>query len=91
MAAGDINAYSQLADLYKQAYNIYEMQNPTSKAKDAKDLTAKSQSKALRRNSVQALAQMTPNAGTVASSIPLIGNLVDLTGGNEYANRPRRP
>ena len=85
MAAGDINAYSQLADLYKQAYNIYEMQNPTSNAKDAKDLTA-SQSKALAaQQQLQALAQMTPNAGTVASSIPLIGNLVDLTGGNEYA------
>jgi hypothetical protein len=30
---------------------------------------------------------MTPNAGTVASNIPLLGNLVDLTGGNEYANQ----
>ena len=86
MAAGDINAYSQLADLYKQAYNIYEMQNPTTKS-DNKALSA-NQSKALAASQqLEQLAQMTPNAGTVASNIPLLGNLVDLTGGNEYANQ----
>ena len=86
MAAGDINAYSQLADLYKQAYNIYEMQNPTTK-NEGKALSA-NQSKALAASQqLEQLAQMTPNAGTVASNIPLLGNLVDLTGGNEYANQ----
>ena len=86
MAAGDINAYSQLADLYKQAYNIYEMQNPTAKT-ESKALSA-NQSKALAASQqLEQLAQMTPNAGTVASNIPLLGNLVDLTGGNEYANQ----
>lgn len=86
MAAGDINAYSQLADLYKQAYNIYEMQNPTAKS-DNKALSA-NQSKALAASQqLEQLAQMTPNAGTVASNIPLLGNLVDLAGGNEYANQ----
>ena len=86
MAAGDINAYSQLADLYKQAYNIYEMQNPQTK-NESKALSA-NQSKALAASQqLEQLAQMTPNAGTVASNIPLLGNLVDLTGGNEYANQ----
>jgi hypothetical protein len=86
MAAGDINAYSQLADLYKQAYNIYEMQNPQAK-NEGKALSA-NQSKALAaQQQLEQLAQMTPNAGTVASNIPLLGNLVDLTGGNEYANQ----
>lgn len=86
MTAGDINAYSQLADLYKQAYSIYEMQNPTAKT-ESKALSA-NQSKALAASQqLEQLAQMTPNAGTVASNIPLLGNLVDLAGGNEYANQ----
>lgn len=86
MAAGDIEAYSQLADLYKQAYNIYEMQNPTAK-NEGKALSA-NQSKALAASQqLEQLAQMTPNAGTVASKIPVLGGLVDLAGGNEYANQ----
>ena len=84
--AGDITAYGQLADLYKQAYNIYEMQNPQTK-NDGKALSA-NQAKALTaQRQLDALAQMTPNAGTVASGIPLLGNIVNLTGGNEYANQ----
>lgn len=86
MAAGDINAYSKLADLYKQAYNIYEMQNPQTK-NEGKALSA-NQSKALAASQqLEQLAQMTPNAGTVASTIPVLGGIVDLTGGNEYANQ----
>lgn len=86
MQAGDINAYSQLADLYKQAYNIYEMQNPQAK-NEGKALSA-NQSKALAASQqLEQLAQMTPNAGTVASTIPVLGGIVDLTGGNEYANQ----
>ena len=62
------------------------MQNPTAN-KEAKALSA-NQSKALAaQQQLEQLAQMTPNAGTVASNIPLLGNLVDLTGGNEYANQ----
>ena len=84
--AGDITAYGQLADLYKQAYNIYEMQNPQTK-NESKALSA-NQAKALTaQQQLDALAQMTPDAGTVASGIPLLGGLVDLTGGNQYANQ----
>ena len=86
MQAGDITAYGQLADLYKQAYSIYEMQNPQAK-NEGKALSA-NQSKALAASQqLEQLAQMTPNAGTVASTIPVLNSIVDLTGGNEYANQ----
>ena len=84
MNAGDLNAYSQLADLYTQAAKIAELQNPK---KNDKALSA-NQAKALTaQQQLEALAQMTPDAGTVASGIPLLGGLVDLTGGNQYANQ----
>jgi homoserine dehydrogenase len=84
--AGDITAYSQLADLYKQAAEIEELKNPTATA-NAKALSA-SQSKALTaQQQLDALAQMKPDAGTVASNIPILSNIVDLTGGNEYASQ----
>lgn len=86
MQAGDITAYGQLADLYKQAYNIYEMQNPQTK-NDGKALSA-SQSKALAaQQQLDELVEMTPDAGTVASNIPIAKNIVNLMGGNEYANQ----
>lgn len=84
--AGDINAYSQLADLYQQAAKIEELKNPTSKtegkapsANQAKALTAQQQ--------LEMLATMTPNAGTVAANIPGLNKIVNLTGGNEYDNQ----
>ena len=84
--AGDITAYSQLADLYKQAAEIEELKNPT-KTASTKALSA-SQSKALTaQQQLEALAQMKPDAGTVASNIPILSNIVDLTGGNEYASQ----
>ena len=84
--AGDITAYGQLADLYKQAAEIEELRNPT-KTTEAKALST-SQSKALAaQQQLDALSQMTPDAGTVVSGIPLLGNIVNLTGGNEYANQ----
>lgn len=84
--AGDITAYGQLADLYKQAAEIEELMNPTAKT-EAKALST-SQSKALTaQQQLEALAQMKPDAGTVASGIPLLGGLVDLAGGNEYASQ----
>lgn len=84
--AGDITAYGQLADLYKQAAEIEELMNPTAKT-ETKALST-SQSKALTaQQQLEALAQMKPDAGTVASGIPLLGGLVDLAGGNEYASQ----
>ena len=87
MAAGDINAYSQLADLYKQAYNIYEMQNPTAKT-EGKALTS-TQSKALAGlQQLETLKGMQSGVRTALADSPL-GGLIDLTGGDEYSNQAK--
>lgn len=88
LAAGDISSYSQLADLYKQAYSIYGLQNPTQTQKqaDAKSLSA-SQSKALTGlQQLQTLSGMSPDLGTALASSPL-GGAVNMFGGNDYANQ----
>lgn len=91
LAAGDIDAYGKLADLYTQAYKIYKLQNPkatSSSSSDAKALSA-NQSKALTGlQQLQTLSGMTPDLGTALSSSPL-GGLVDMFGGNDYANQAK--
>lgn len=80
--AGDITSYAKLADLYQQAYKLYGTQTA------AKNLTA-SQSKALTgMQQLETLAQMTPDAGTAVANSPL-GFIVNMTGGNEYANQAK--
>lgn len=87
LAAGDITAYGQLADLYKQAYNVYSLQNPTATT-TAKDLTA-NQSKALTGlQQLQTLSQMQPGIRTALAGSPLSG-LVDITGGDDYSNQAK--
>lgn len=87
LAAGDISSYSQLADLYKQAYNIYGLQNPTSQT-ESKTLSA-NQSKALSGlQQLQDLQAMQPGARTALANSPLSG-LVDITGGDDYANQAK--
>jgi hypothetical protein len=84
--AGDINAYSQLADLYTQAAKIEELRNPTTKT-EGKALSA-NQAKALTaQQQLDMLANMRPNAATVAANIPGLNKIVDLAGGNEYDNQ----
>ena len=88
LAAGDINAYSTLANLYKQAAQMYELQNPTATKSEAKSLSA-NQSKALTGlQQLQTLANMTPDLGTALANSPL-GGVVDMLGGNDYANQAR--
>lgn len=85
LMAGDITSYSTLADLYKQAAAIYQLQNPTtaSSTSNAKALNA-TQAKAVSGLSqLQQLANMQPTARTALANSPLSG-LVDLTGGDEY-------
>lgn len=85
LAAGDITAYGKLADLYKQAAQMYELQNPTA-ATTAKDLSA-NQSKALTGlQQLQTLSQMQPGVGTALVNSPL-GGVVNMFGGDEYANQ----
>jgi len=85
LAAGDITAYGKLADLYKQAAQIYKLQNPTATT-TAKDLSA-NQSKALTGlQQLQTLSQMQPGVGTALVNSPL-GGVVNMFGGDEYANQ----
>ena len=87
LAAGDINSYSTLADLYKQALQLQQLQSPTSSSQP-KALSA-SQSKALTGlQQLQTLANMTPDLGTALASSPL-GGVVDMLGGNDYANQAK--
>ena len=88
LAAGDINAYSTLANLYKQAAQMYELHNPTTTKSKDKALSA-NQSKALTGlQQLQTLANMTPDLGTALANSPL-GGLVDMLGGNDYANQAK--
>jgi hypothetical protein len=81
LAAGDLKAYSQLADLYKTAYQIYEAQNPTQK----QEKLSKEQVKAnAAEEALNTLAQMTPDYGYLVKDIPGL-NLVN-QGGNKYAS-----
>lgn len=85
LAAGDINAYSTLADLYKQALQLQQLQNPTSSSQP-KSLSA-SQSKALTGlQQLQTLSGMAPDLGTALASTPL-GGVVNMFGGNDYSNQ----
>ena len=82
MAVGDFTAYGQLANLYKQAEAIYG----TTTASEPKSLTA-TQSKALTGlQQIEALEKMTPDMGTKLVDTPL-AFLVNMGGGNEYANQ----
>lgn len=86
LAAGDITSYGKLADLYQQAYKIYGADTTASKT-EAKALSA-NQSKALAaQQQLEQLATMRPDAGTAMADIPVLSNLIGLTGGNEYANQ----
>lgn len=88
LAAGDIEAYSKLASLYKQAAQMYELQNPTTTKSKDKALSA-NQSKALTGlQQLQTLANMTPDLGTALANSPL-GGVVDMLGGNDYANQAK--
>lgn len=85
LAAGDINAYSTLADLYKQALQLQQLQSPTSSSQP-KALSA-SQSKALTGlQQLQTLSGMAPDLGTALASTPL-GGVVNMFGGNDYSNQ----
>lgn len=85
LAAGDINAYSTLAGLYKQALQLQQLQSPTSSSQP-KSLSA-SQSKALTGlQQLQTLSGMAPDLGTALASTPL-GGVVNMFGGNDYSNQ----
>ena len=88
LAAGDIDAYSTLADLYKQAAQVYQLQNPTATKSEAKALTS-NQSKAMTGlQQLQDLRGMQPGVRTALANSPLAG-IVDITGGDDYSNQAK--
>jgi hypothetical protein len=88
LAAGDIDSYSKLASLYKQAAQMYELQNPTATKSEAKALDA-NQSKAMAGlQQLQDLRGMQPGVRTALANTPLAG-LVDMTGGDDYTNQAK--
>ena len=80
MAAGDLKAYSQLADLYQEAYNIYKLQNSNTGAKELstaeKNQIAKLQSAG---TALDELEQLYSKAGGGQGIIG--GNIANFLGG----------
>ena len=89
LAAGDINAYSQLADMYSTAYKIYQAQaemsglGSSSTAGTSNIKLSKTQQQAnAAALALDQLEGMNPDFGYTVSDIPLL-NLVNI-GGNNY-------
>lgn len=82
MAAGDFTAYSQLADLYSQAYKMYDALNANSAASDASnELTASQQTQMTNlNNSLATLDQLEQAYADAGGAQGLAGNL------SEFAN-----
>ena len=83
MAAGDFTAYGQLADLYSQAYKMYDALNANSAASDASnELTASQQTQMTNlNNSLTSLDQLEQAYADAGGAQGLAGNL------SEFANR----
>ena len=82
MAAGDFTAYGQLADLYTQAYKMYDALNTNSTASDASnELTASQQTQMTNlNNSLATLDQLEQAYADAGGAQGLAGNL------SEFAN-----
>lgn len=82
MAAGDFTAYGQLADLYSQAYKMYDALNANSAASDASnELTASQQTQMTNlNNSLATLDQLEQAYADAGGAQGLSGNL------SEFAN-----
>jgi hypothetical protein len=90
--AGDLAAYEKIADIYSQYAKIYSAQaeingwNATAEAEDEK-LTANQQKALAAMQQLNQLASMQPDFGTAVSNVPILGNIVGMTGGNQYATQ----
>lgn len=82
LAAGDMKAYSQLADLYKDAYDIYKLQN---EANSTSQKLSKTQVQANAANDIlNQLESMDPDFGYAVRDIPLL-NIMNVRG-NSYSS-----
>ena len=83
LAAGDMTAYSQLADLYKDAYSIYKTQAEA--AESSAEKLSKTQVQANAASDIlDQLEAMDPDYGYAVRDIPLL-NLVN-SRGNTYSS-----
>ena len=82
MAAGDLSAYSQLAGLYKTAYDIYKTQGGVNTTQTK--LTEKQQKANAAEELLNELEGLTPDYGYSVRDIPVL-NLVNARG-NTYSN-----
>ena len=83
LAAGDMKAYSQLADLYKDAYDIYKTQVDTT-SKASQKLSKTQQQANAASLALNELENMDPGYEYAVRDIPLL-NLVNLSG-NKYSS-----
>ena len=83
LAAGDMTAYSQLASLYKDAYDIYKTQVDTT-SKAAQKLSKTQQQANAASLALNELENMDPGYAYTVRDIPLL-NLVNLNG-NKYSS-----
>lgn len=84
LAAGDIAAYNQLANLYQTAYKMYELQNPTATSNKEVKLSKTQQQANAAALALDELENMNPDFGYTVKDIPLL-NLVNATG-NKYSS-----
>lgn len=85
MAAGDYTAYNQLADLYKTAYNTYQMQAKLADTGTSNAKLSKTQQQAnAAALALNELENMNPDYGYKVKDIPLL-NLVNVAG-NKYSS-----
>ena len=83
MAAGDFTAYGQLADLYAQAYKMYDALNATSaESEKSNELTTSQQTQLTNlNNSLTSLDQLEQAYADAGGAQGLAGNL------SEFANK----
>lgn len=85
--AGDITAYSQLMDLYQQAYKIYGADLTAGTGTATAEKLTDNQAKALTgMQQLEQLSSMKPGTGTALAGSPL-GGVVNMFGGDQYANQ----
>lgn len=79
--AGDVAAFSQLADIYNTLSKVYGATSGSSTG--SQKLSATQQRANAAMNSLQRLSSMTPDLGYNLSGIPVVGDIATL-GGNAY-------
>jgi hypothetical protein len=86
LAAGDLQSYNQLANLYKTAYSIYQTQAKAAQGTGTgtTKLTDAQQKANAAADILNQLESMNPDFGYTVRDIPLL-NVINL-GGNQYAS-----